>query len=413
MHFSKYLSTCAAAAVLLSGHPRPAVAKVVGGPPSFSQPVDYDAELTGSQYVAVGDVLHRGIDDLVVTHANDGFGHVSLLLGNGRGQFGSPQRVFSGTLDDLLLKAVPADVNGDGNLDLVIQTMSNGGQQFITVALGDGNGHFKKASQTPTFSGPFVVGMFAPDKLPDVFVQAAFAVPSMLLRSDGKGGFSTSELPYGGGAGGLVAVDANHDGRLDLIGIGQSPMRFFLEQLQTLFGTGDSIGFAPPVYTAPSLLESQITGTNSGITAAVGDLRGTGDEDLLVFGADFQWGIDVAASVYLGHRDGRFDPPLLLPVVGVQAFGNSAATADLNGDGIADIAMTTSNAGSPTETYVLRGVGDGTFPLELQTTLPVAPLFPHLVVADLNGDGKPDVMISDQTSHRGVWVFLNTTPRNR
>jgi hypothetical protein len=72
--------------------------------------------------------------------------------------------------------------------------------------------------------------------------------------------------------------------------------------------------------------------------------------------------------------------------------------------------MTTADGGSPRSTFVLRGVGDGTFPVELQITEPVTPFFPHVSEADLNGDGKPDIVISDQTSHRGVWVLLNTTP---
>lgn len=390
-----------------------ALAKVVGGPPTFSRPVEYDAEVTGAQDVVVGDVLHRGINDLVVTHANDNFGHVSLLLGTGHGTLGPPQRVFVGSINDELIRAVLADVNGDGNLDLVMQTLDSVGNAFITVALGDGRGHFKVTSQTPTFNGPFIVGKFGPDTLPDVFVQAAYALPALVLRSNGRGGFTTVRLPYGGGAGGLVAADVNHDGRLDLVGIGQGPDSFFIEQLQTLFSTNDSRVFAPPKYTDPSLLESQTTGTNSGITAAAGDLRGIGATDLVVFGADFQYGVNVAGTVYLGHRDGSYDPPLLLVIAAVRAFGSSAGIADFNGDGIPDIVMTTADTGLPMPTYILRGVGDGTFPVELETTLPVFPLYPHLQVADLNGDGRPDIVISDQKTHHGVWVILNTTPGSR
>jgi len=183
--------------------------------------------------------------------------------------------------------------------------------------------------------------------------------------------------------------------------------------LQTLFGTGGSRLFASPVYTPPSLLESEGTGFNSGITATAGDLRGNGAADLVVFGSDFQWGLSVAGTVYLGNPDGTFDPPLLLPILAVRAFGTSAAIADLNGDGIADIAMTTADAGLPMETYLLRGVGDGTFPVGLQTLLPLKPLIPNLVVADLNGDGRPDLVVSDQTSNFGVWVLLNTTSQGR
>jgi hypothetical protein len=387
----------------------PARAKTVGGPPTFSQPKSYDNEVTGAQYVAVGDVLHRGINDLVVTHANDMYGHVTLLLGTGHGTFGPAQRVYLGTSQDQVVRADLADVNGDGKLDLVIGAVNNAGYAHISVALGDGTGHFTKTSETPTYSGPFVIGKFGPGSLPDVFVQAAYALPAMVLISDGRGGFTTALLQYGGGAGGLIAADVNHDGRLDLIGIGQSPARSLTEQLQTLFGTGGAPYFTSPRYTPPSLLETQTTGINSGITAAAGDLRGIGNTDMLVFGADSQWGISNAATVYLGRRDGSFDPPLLVPIRALRAFGSAAGIADFNGDGIQDIVMTTEGAG-PTGTFMLRGVGDGTFPIELQTLLPVSPFLPHLLVADLNGDGKPDIVISDQKPNQGVWVLLNTTP---
>ncbi|MDQ6824985.1 MAG: VCBS repeat-containing protein [Candidatus Eremiobacteraeota bacterium] len=404
------------AAVFVQAGVAPALSSVTAGPPTFSQPVDYGPEVTGAQYVTIGDVLHRGISDLVVTHANDNFGHVSLLLGTGRGTFGLPRRIFLGTIQEEVVRAKLADVNGDGNPDLVILTRDNGGGVFITVALGDGKGGFRKTSQTRVnvnnLITDFVVAKFRPDPFPDVFVQAPFLLPAFILRSDGRGGFSTVlQLPYGGGAGGLVAADVNHDGLLDLIGIGQSPFIFFTEQLQTLFGTGDGRFFAAPRYSAPGLQESQSTGNNTGVTAAAGDLRSSGNTDLVVFGADSQFGLSVVGQIYLGHADGSFDPPLLLPIAARGVRANAAAVADLNGDGIPDIVIASANPGpsAPFGTYILRGVGDGTFPVELQTQVPVAPLFPSVTIADLNGDGRPDIVITDQTSNRGVWVLLNTT----
>jgi hypothetical protein len=307
---------------------RVALANLIGAQPSFSQPVDYGAELTGAGYVVVGDVLNRGINDLVITHGQANNGHVSLLLGTGHGTFGAPQTIFSGTLTDQPMVAELADVNGDGNLDLVMLTTSSNSAAFLTVALGDGKGHFKKASQTPFSGGRFVIGKFGPDALPDVFVQTPYALPATVYRSNGRGGFTVVNLPYGGGAGGLVAADVNHDGLLDLVGIGQGPSLVHQEQLQTLFGTRDSRLFAPPRYTMPSLEESYSTGINSGITVAAGDLRGSGNTDLVISGADAQYGLTVVGSVYFGHPDGSYDPPLLLPIGrSLEGFGIKTTAA--------------------------------------------------------------------------------------
>ena len=404
----RWIGSSAAVAIVLFTAATMSSARTVGGPPTFANPVAYDTIVSGAQYVVAGDVLKRGIDDLIVTHANFEFGYVSMLKGTGRGTFGPPRVVFKGSTNTQILEAHLADLTGTGKLDLVMKTQTDAGDIQITVALGDGRGNFHQTSQTYVFDGPITIGKFGRNKRDDVFVQEAYALPSLLLISDGSGNFRLTQAPYGGGHGGLFAV-AGGGGHLALIGIGQSPNLYAVEQLQTLVGTGTPPYFNAPIYSPPSLLETQITGYNSAISAAAGDLRGNGSSDLLVFGSDFQSGMSIAASVYLGRPDGTFDPPLLVPINAPRAQGDQAEIADFNGDGIADIFMTTSDAGSPMNTYVLRGVGDGTFPIELQSILSFRPLFPHMEMANLKGKGLPDIIVSDQTSGQGVWVILNTT----
>ena len=71
----------------------------------------------GPRFVAIADVNHDGKPDLIVANADSG--NVTVLLGDGRGHFqptkGSP--IAAGHLpNDIAV----ADMNGDGNLDLVI-----------------------------------------------------------------------------------------------------------------------------------------------------------------------------------------------------------------------------------------------------------------------------------------------------
>jgi FG-GAP-like repeat/Abnormal spindle-like microcephaly-assoc'd, ASPM-SPD-2-Hydin len=60
--------------------------------------------------------------------------------------------------------------------------------------------------------------------------------------------------------------------------------------------------------------------------------------------------------------------------------------ADLNGDQIPDVVI--SDGASPV-TFVLLGIGDGTF----SSTQFVTPVFSQFAVADINGDGKPDLIL--------------------
>jgi hypothetical protein len=65
------------------------------------------------------------------------------------------------------------------------------------------------------------------------------------------------------------------------------------------------------------------------------------------------------------------------------------ATADFNGDGIADLAVATGN----NTVSILLGVGDGTFPTHVEYPVPGHPS--AIVVGDFNGDGKMDIATVD------------------
>src|SRR5215467_10432955 len=123
---------------------------------------------------------------------------------------------------------------------------------------------------------------------------------------------------------------------------------------------------------------------NGPSSIAVGDFNGDGKLDLAVcnFG---DWNI----YVLLGNGDGTFQAARSVYVASGGGFPWYVVTADFNGDGKLDLAV--SNYGD-NSLSVLLGNGDGTF--QAPQTTPVGTNPGKVAVGDFNGDGKLDLAVS-------------------
>jgi len=191
----------------------------------------------------------------------------------------------------------------------------------------------------------------------------------------------------------VTAADLNGDGRPDLViaNVGSDSLTILLND-----GTGGFNTLAPF-----SLGQSTST--------IAADLNGDGKTDLVVITPGLgQPGVGLV--VLLGNGDGTFQAPL--PVSGCgEATG--VQVADLNGDGIPDLAATcllSTSLGIPTMAYllVLPGNGDGTFGAGNDYTLEATP-WAALTIGDFNQDGKPDVAVATGGT---LNVFLNDGKAN-
>jgi uncharacterized repeat protein (TIGR01451 family) len=281
-----------------------------------------------------------------------------------------------------------ADLNGDGRQDLA--AVNSGFPSSVSVLLGDGDGGFGSATPYPTdgsFSYSIALGDLNGDGNPDAAVTNVNSNTVSVLLGDGHGGFGAPATFSTGTSRDLaptsVAIgDLNGDGNADLAVSNQNAF-----SVSVLLGDGTgSFGQAT---------QYPITGPFSPSSVKIADLNADGKADLVV--GDSNYGGLIA--VLLGDGTGSFGPATTFS----SGLNNveSLAVADLNLDGHPDLVI---GAGSPSVAVML---GDGTGGFGLPTSYPLAGGFGvtfGVAVADLNGDGSPDLLATGGNSNVSVWL---------
>jgi FG-GAP-like repeat/Bacterial Ig domain/FG-GAP repeat len=276
--------------------------------------------------VRVGDFNGDGFQDLAVAKLNSVSGGLSILLGDGAGNFGSPADFPAGSLP---YSVAVADFNGDGKQDVAV---ANEGSNNVSILLGDGAGNFGGPTNFGAGTGPssVVVGDFNGDGKQDLAIANLSSNNVSVLLGDGAGSFS-GPTNFGVGPTPIeVAVgDFNGDGKQDITIANKDS-----DNVSILFGDGAGNFSAATNFGAGN-------GPNS---VAVGDFNGDGKQDISVANA---FSGDV--SLLLGDGAGNFSAPTS---VGTGSNSLSVAVGDFNGDGLQDLAV--ANQGSSSVSILVR-----------------------------------------------------------
>jgi hypothetical protein len=339
---------------------------------------------SGSYGTSFADLDNDGDQDLVVQSFNTG---TSVLANDGHGTFSLSA---SYTVPTNPLTVTLVDVNNDGYVDIVGGSWNswennNGG---ISVLLNDGDGTFGTAA---TYTGiangeqwGVAVGDINGDGFADIIVPGSVNSSVAVYLNNGNGTFQSGVDNPSGGDGIIAEVaDLDGDGTNDVI-----VSNIYNGTVSVLLGNGDGT-FAAPV--------SYATETNPTLIAT-GDLNGDNKVDMVVGSQSGN------VSVFLNNGDGTLSSAVPYSN-GTNSYSLGAvALADLDGDGKLD--LITDDGGA---IRVREGAGDGSFGAATDYATNNSNYGDPSIkfaVGDADGDGDLDIALADWSTS-GIRLLLN------
>lgn len=351
-----------------------------------------------------GDFNGDGIPDIAM---EGGWTGIVMLFGNGDGTFKTPGSVYGnsqmedgGTYGPAL---AAGDFNNDGKLDLVTAPYNDGSGEAFAILANNGDGTFAVGGDLSAGYDAVstIVADFNGDGIPDLAIaninnNDGVNTGVRVYLGAGKGKFGNAinvSLNDSHDPLSLVAGDFNRDGKIDLASANYDGT------VSVLFGNGDGTFASGKTYAA--------AGSGTPLQLATGDLNGDGNLDLAVLYNVYN-GSNGYVAILLGNGDGSFQAP---QTVNTGLYPNASfQLADADGDGKLDILVNGNSDvdGNPTNLYLLRGNGDGTFQAGVQA-LPMMnaqgtpnPEPNYFGAANLRGNGVLDIVTTNSLGMQ-VW----------
>lgn len=266
--------------------------------------------------------------------------------------------------------AAAGDWNGDQKLDLALITIPSSGVQIL---LGDGQGTFRTGNSLAvggaTMTTQHILSFDSNrDGKADLLVAAGGSLT--LFLGDGQAGFATRRTLYTATAGhnlrALAVGDYDGDANPDIALTDALAADVSADVLLLLNAGNDS-------YAAPVTVDTGAVARS----LAIADFTGDGRSDLLV-------GISDTRLSLWRNDGGQARTQIDIPLSGCS--GSAVAPADLDSDGRIDLVLLCDATVRP---LINQGAGLFAPQPDLSALTPA----PTLAVADLNGDGRLDVVV--------------------
>ncbi|MGH9501706.1 MAG: FG-GAP repeat domain-containing protein [Terriglobales bacterium] len=328
---------------------------------------------------SAGDLNQDGKPDIV--SVNTTTNSVTVYLNNGDGSFRTGVTYTNaGGLSTFPGESTIADVNGDGKNDIVVGDTYAG---EITIFMGNGDGTLTAPTAGYAVGGfPWtapLVDDFSGDGLADIIVPDDY-FSLVHLRGYGDGTFraalsyslpqSTAEAPY---TAGVAAADFNGDGLADVVAT-QSPKSL---------APGVVVYLSNPDGTLQPGVNYGFSSTMSYVTVA--DFNGDGKPDIAATDS-----VNGLVYIFMGIGDGTFTTGSSYATDTADGpYPTNLVSGDFNDDGKVDLAIANGNSST---VGVLLGNGDGTFGVPASYPIHGAPY--GIAAADLNRDGLLDLAVT-------------------
>lgn len=360
----------------------------------------------GPQFAASADFDNNGIDDAAVSDTIAD--KVSVLFGSTDGSY---QAAIERQVGASLRGIATGDFNGDRNQDIAVVDVTLS-RVFILAGNGDGTfnptGNFKVDLKGPV---RIAVGNFDNKNGPDIVTSNGTAnTLTALYNLGGNRGFAAQPNISVGKIPKAVAVaDFNSDGLDDIAvvrtgSIGVDDVAILLNN-----GLGSFQQSVPTNFLVGK-------GANS---LAVGDFNDDGVPDIAVLNSTPIAAAAFSISVLInGTVPGPNNKPLgtgfftvqqgaqltcppniqLIPVI---CTPRDIKTADFDGDGFNDLAVSVGTAATGTNQTIagfvsaFGGRGDGTFDFGTQVLIGLGPR--EMAIGDFDGNGSPDIATTEFT----------------